>query len=251
MKYIHQMREYFCQNRKTIWVLSLVLIFSLIMFVIFYVVNNSFNELDSKNIVTNVSLKKSDNKETTEVKEVTETKEIEETEPKEEKVSTIKVDVKGYVVNEGVYELLSGSRVIDAITKAGGLKEGASTRCINLSKILKDENVVVVEGEEQEHIVYNCESFSTKCDLESDSVNSDTTNTEDTTDTEETKGLVNINTASLEELTSLTGIGESKAKKIIEYRSANGLFKTIEDIKNVSGIGDAVFDKIKEYITVE
>lgn len=62
--------------------------------------------------------------------------------------------------------------------------------------------------------------------------------------------LININTASVEMLQSLNGIGESYAKKIVEYRKANGSFKTIEEIKNVSGIGDAKFSKIKKYIEV-
>ena len=61
---------------------------------------------------------------------------------------------------------------------------------------------------------------------------------------------VNINESSIEELTTISGIGESKAKAIIEYRTANGPFKSVEDIKNVSGIGDKLYDKIKAYITI-
>lgn len=64
------------------------------------------------------------------------------------------------------------------------------------------------------------------------------------------ENLININTASIEELMNITGIGESKAKSIIQYRDENGNFKVIEDIKNVSGIGDALFEKIKGSITV-
>ena len=62
--------------------------------------------------------------------------------------------------------------------------------------------------------------------------------------------IVSINTASLEQLKTLPGIGESKANDIIKYREKEGNFKTIEDIKNVSGIGDSLFEKIKDYITV-
>lgn len=61
---------------------------------------------------------------------------------------------------------------------------------------------------------------------------------------------ININSCSLEELLTIKGLGDIKAKKIIEYRDANGLFKSIEDIKNINGIGDALFNKIKEFITV-
>ena len=70
------------------------------------------------------------------------------------------------------------------------------------------------------------------------------------TKNDKTNGVVNINTASIDELMTLSGIGESKAKSIIEYRSTNGKFNTIEDIKNISGIGDALFNKIKDNITV-
>ena len=68
--------------------------------------------------------------------------------------------------------------------------------------------------------------------------------------TTESKGLVNINTASVQELTTLTGIGESRAQAIVEYREANGFFKSIDGIKNVTGIKDGLFEKIKDKITV-
>ena len=61
---------------------------------------------------------------------------------------------------------------------------------------------------------------------------------------------ININTADINKLTELDGIGESKAKTIIEYRTTNGLFKNIEDIKNISGIGESLYNKIKDKITV-
>ena len=82
--------------------------------------------------------------------------------------------------------------------------------------------------------------------------NNTDTNVSNNTITQNTKNssLVNINTAATKELSSITGIGESKASNIVKYREENGNFSSIEDIKNVSGIGDSLFEKIKKYITV-
>ena len=82
--------------------------------------------------------------------------------------------------------------------------------------------------------------------------NSENTSVSNNTIIQNTKNssLVNINTATIKELLSITGIGESKASNIVKYREENGNFSSIEDIKNVSGIGDSLFEKIKKYITV-
>ncbi len=201
--------------------------------------------------------------------DVTETIEKQENDIKETKAKKIKVDIKGEVVNPGVYELEENARVIDAINMAGGLNEQADTDAINLSKILKDENVIVIYNLNSQ--TNNIEEYKRKVDaclidyndacINGEIVNS--TNNSSNKEIEESKDnnsdskakenqnqVININQASLEQLTSLSGIGVSKAQKIIDYRNNNGSFKTIEDIKNVSGIGDSVFEKIKNYITV-
>lgn len=186
-----------------------------------------------------------------------------------DEVKKIKVDVKGYVINPGVYELEEDSRVIDAINASGGLSEGADTSNLNLSKKLKDESVIIVgtykkeESEEPITItqyVYeecHCESFNDACIIDEDIVNFIEDVKEDKQDTKEEikeeiqeNKKISINTASSEELQTLSGIGESKALSIIKYREEFGLFNTIEDIMNVSGIGDALFEKIKDNITV-
>lgn len=172
----------------------------------------------------------------------------------------IKVDVKGSVVNPGVYELDYGSRVIDAINFAGGILEDANTSSLNLSKILKDENVIVVssvnnEPEKEiviEYIVEECEcpELNNACVTEDNIVNHqiDSNNSEDDISTDVSK--VSINSATSDQLQTLSGIGESKALAIIKYREENGNFKTIEEIMNVSGIGESLFEKIKDYITI-
>lgn len=198
-------------------------------------------------------------------KEVVEAEEILIEEKNEEKIKIekIRVDVKGYVEKEGVYEFDDDSRVIDAINKAGGLKKNANTDYINLSKKLVDEMVIIIYSnddvskfkEEEKQIIYieyKCEcpdNINDSCITESDTVN--TNGVKDETiesDKNEKEDLVSINTGTKEELMSLTGIGESKAESIIKYREENGEFKKLEDIMNVSGIGESAYSKIKDYI---
>ncbi len=179
---------------------------------------------------------------------------------------TIKIDIKGFVSSPGVYEFIEGARVVDAINKAGGLLDNAYTRYINLSKKLEDETVLVVNSKEEieeikkgENNEIICENINTYC-LHTNEIITNNYEEKNTSNNlieskEETNNSlntsVNINKASKEELMTLKGIGESKALKIIEYRTSNGEFQNIEDIMNVSGIGEAMYEKIKDYITVK
>ena len=160
---------------------------------------------------------------------------------KEPDLSEVTVDIKGMVVNPGVYKVSQGSRVNDVINLAGGLLEGADTSLINLAKIVKDEMAIIIYSKEEVLEKYKEEI----CVCECPEINNDAC-----IDDSSSNGLVNINTASLEMLMEIPGIGEAKAKEIITYREKNGLFKNISDIKNVEGIGEALFEKIKDYITV-
>ena len=169
----------------------------------------------------------------------------------------IYVDVKGEVANPGVYKLNNGSRVIDAVKESGGVTKKANTRFINLSKLLNDGDVIVVysteeiENAKKENIVYietPCVCEEVKNDACYKDVDEDSDNKSQNTTTNNTK--ININTATLEELKTLSGIGDAKANAIIEYRTKNGNFKSIEDLVNVSGISESLFSKIKENITV-
>lgn len=157
------------------------------------------------------------------------------------------IDIKGSVKNPGVYEFEENDRVIDAIEKAGGLKKNANTNNINLSKKLTSEMVIYVYSNSEIKNGNNALTCNTVCDTEVIEINNCV---EKSNNNSETVDLININTATLEELQTLTGIGESKAKNIIEYRNTNGSFKSIEDIKNISGIGDSLFEKIKDKITI-
>ena len=164
----------------------------------------------------------------------------------------VKVDIKGAVKKAGVYSLLKNSTVSDAIESAGGLSSNGVTTNINLSKKIHDEMVIYVfsknelkEKETSKSIV--CEL--PKCECETIVVDKEIC-TNASENTSMSNNLVSINTGSLEELITLDGIGESKAKAIIEYRQTNGNFTKIEDIMNVPGIGEKAFLAIKDKITI-
>lgn len=177
----------------------------------------------------------------------------EESIEKEIVIPRITVEIKGEVVSPGVYELNENSRVIDLINLAGGLTTNAVTNNINLAKILKDEMVVIIYNQKDlieevktEYVYLEC----TCPEVANDACIKDE-NKIDNTKVEESKQnkKISINNATLEELTTLNGIGEKMANKIIEYRTSNS-FQQIEDIKNVSGIGESLYEKIKDSITI-
>jgi len=158
-------------------------------------------------------------------------------------LAPIAVDVTGAVTRPGLYKFPEGSRVQDAIDAAGGLLADADTTAINLAARLEDGqqlNIPYKEGTAPIATEASVFSFSSPGGTSSDST------PEPSSDTE----LININTATLEQLDTLPGIGPTTAQKIIDYRAINGPFGTIEDIMNVSGIGPATFDNIKGLITV-
>ncbi len=182
--------------------------------------------------------------------EITKKETTKEEKPKENKVL---VDVKGEVNTPSVYELTTNNTVIDAINKAGGLTKIADTSNLNLSKKLTDEMVIIVYSKEEikkmEEPKIECPPCNDACIKEEDETAKLNEEKQSETKTEIT-GKININSATSEQLQTLDGIGEAKAKSIIEYREKNGNFQNIEDIKNVSGIGDSVYAKIKDNITV-
>lgn len=182
-----------------------------------------------------------------EKKEVTIKKQAKE--DKETVSQKVLIDVKGEVNTPGVYELTVDNTVIDAIKKAGGLTSQSDTSNINLSKKLEDEMVIIVYSKEEIKEMnkeIECPPCNDVCVTKED----EKALLEEKETEEKITGKVNLNEADIEALQTLDGIGEVKAKAIIDYRDKNGPFKQIEDIKNVSGIGDSVYEKIKENITV-
>ena len=147
------------------------------------------------------------------------------------------VHVCGAVKNPGVYELIGGSRVYEAVDMAGGFLDEADASFINLAAVLTDG---------QKIYVYTLEETSS---LEVSDYIEDIQN--QTAVGETTSGnKININTATEAELEQLNGIGKTRAQAIIEYRNNNGRFESIESIKKVSGIGDSTYEKLKEQICV-
>ncbi len=156
----------------------------------------------------------------------------------------IYVYVCGAVAKEGVYKLSADDRVCDALDKAGGLNEDAAAGYINLAEKLSDGERIYfpTQGEVDENLVPAMEVNGT-ADPASEGKASEESGQSD--------GLVNINTATREQLMTLPGIGEAKADMIISYRDEHGCFNSIEDIMNISGIKTGVYNKIKDHITVQ
>ena len=178
-------------------------------------------------------------------------KNIELPENKEETQCTI--DIKGAVTNPGVYLLDCNSTVNDAINAAGNLTQNADTSVINLAKKIYNEMVIIIYTKEEvknsnivETVVKTVENECVCPNIQNDACIN--TEIKDNIDTNLNK-LININTATIEELKSIPGIGESKAKAIIKYREEVNKFNDIEDIKNVEGIGSKLYEEIKVYIT--
>lgn len=141
------------------------------------------------------------------------------------------VDVKGMVASPGVYELEVGSRLFEAIEKAGGFTDSANREGVNLALRLEDEMVVYVPEEGVE------EGAGPVLAVEMNE-----------TDHEDT---ININEATEADLLTLQGVGPSKAAAIIGYREENGPFATVEELMNVSGIGEKTFEALEPFIRVK
>ena len=140
------------------------------------------------------------------------------------------VYVTGAVKKPGVYAVKQGSRVFEVIEKAGGMTKAAKKDCINQAETVADsQNINIITKKQYKKLISNEKNQNN--------------------DNKTGSGKININSADVAELTGLSGIGEAKAKAIIQYRNENGNFTNIEDIKKVSGIGDALFKKISNEIT--
>lgn len=128
------------------------------------------------------------------------------------------IDLKGAIKYPNIYRVRNGTILYEIIEMAGGFKESADTDAVNLVMVVNSNQMIMIPE---------------KNNVSTSSVS-----------------LININTSSIETLSTLPGIGSSKAISIVNYRVSKGRFDKIEDIKKVDGIGDGLFEKIKEYICV-
>ena len=158
--------------------------------------------------------------------------------------SPIRVYVHGQVIAEAVYELPHNSIVEDAVTIAGGFTDDANLAVVNLAQPLQDGFQLYVPANDEDLAAIAVVNTAVSTAKNEPSNNNPSSATD-------SGGLININTATIEALDALPGIGPSTAQKIIDHREENGLFTMIEDIMDVSGIGEAKFGQIEALITVE
>ena len=149
------------------------------------------------------------------------------------------VDIKGEVLRPGVYEFSCESRIQEVIKKAGGFTEEADETKINLAQKITDQ---------MQMIVPNVHSKQEGGVTEG---NSEKGNTSNTTPSNSKQGTVNINTATLEELQTIKGIGKKKAEAILQYRKEHGAFRTNEDLLQVKGIGKKALEAIESQVTFQ
>ena len=214
------LKELISEKKETIKNIIILVIIILIGIYYFFRENsNNYEEINKSDIIieSNENIKNSVSKE-----------DIEE---------NIKVYIIGEVKTPGVIELNAGSRLEDAIILAGGTTNLSDLSKINLAKVLEDGQKIYIpsineNGNDNLQEVEELEEYDTNNNLKS------------------TK-KININTATIAELCTLSGVGESLANKIIKYREENGKFKTIEDLKNVNGIGDKKYESLKDYVCVK
>lgn len=167
------------------------------------------------------------------------------------------VDVKGRVNQPGLYALQPGSRVADAIAKAGGISPDGDAERINLAEPLVDGSALIVPAKgdasstAQSGIVSAViPSAGVSGSAPSAAKAAPAQTSKDPAAEKAAKG-VNINTAGLKELMTLPGVGESRANAIIQYRSEKGSFRSPEELKRISGIGDKIYERMKEHVRIQ
>ncbi len=164
----------------------------------------------------------------------------------------VTVDIKGAIKTPGVYEVDKTMRIYDVISLAGGLLDNADTSLINLSKKVEDEMVIIIYTKEE---VANSNLVNTvikeiQGECSCPNIENDGCLNNEINDPINETTKISLNKATVEELITINGIGEAKAKAIINYREKIGKFTSLEQLLEVDGIGESLYNKIKEYLTL-
>lgn len=189
-------------------------------FIIFVIIFGIFSSADDEELLQE-----------TEIEKISSYEEIIES-GEEEKIF---VYVIGAINKPGIIEAPINSRLYEIVELAGGFTENADEAALNLAVTVTDEEKIIIPYKENSSNKKEIETINQLYNASSSKI----------------PNKININTATVEELQTLSGIGQSTAEKIVNYREENTKFKKIEDIKNVSGIGDAKFNSIKDKIVVK
>ena len=217
-------------NKKKIFVFAIILLICPTILL----VKDKLNSKDDIYVLTEESTVSDENKNNDKKEKI---------EDEKENISNkeITVYVSGEVNKSGVVTLKEGDRLAVAVEKLGGTTKKADLNNINLAIRVKDEEHYIIPkiGEAKQE---DLKDVNNTKDIENAEIKNE--------NTAKDSSKININTATLEELDKLPGVGESTANKIISHREENGQFKNIEDIKNVNGIGDKKFENMKELICV-
>ncbi len=216
----------FTNKQKVVFIILIIIL----IFIGIYVYNIRFNTSEDNIDIENNNINLGENF-------------LDTIENKSEKDDIIIVHVTGAVKKSGIVELSQGARIYNAIEMAGGSLEEADLSKLNLAYLLEDGQKIYIPfigeiTEDNENIEYITSNLGNNNSIIQDTIKGG-------------NDKVNINTANQTELETLPGIGTATAEKIIDYRTKNGKFNTIEDIQNVKGIGQAKYENIKESICVK
>ena len=215
-------------NKKKLIISIILIVLIIILFMIYRKTSNTNDQISLESLTVSGNTAENNAVENLETKE-------------EVEMEKIAIHIIGEVKKEGIIYLDKGSRIVDAIKKAGGATKEADISQINLAYELQDGQKIYIPNKNEKLSEYITISSGNNVIIGEN---------KSSVQTEGKEKKVNINTASVSELDSLPGIGPSLAQRIIEYREDNGNFKSIEELQNVKGIGEAKYSDIKDNITV-
>ena len=215
-------------NKKKIIISIILIVLVIILFMIYMITSNTNDEISLESLTVSGNTAESNVVENLEAEEELETEKI-------------AIHIIGEVKKEGIVYLEASSRIVDAIKEAGGATKEADLSQINLAYELQDGQKIYIPNKNEKISEYITMSSGNNVIIEENNSSAET---------ERKENKVNINTANVNELDNLPGIGPSLAQRIIEYREENGNFKSIEELQNIKGIGESKYSDIKDKVTV-